>query len=82
MLYGYDADLFSSQSGVNTMGIRDIGSELLGTLTNHRRALNVRPHYNCEFVMLSAPGQEINRPLMFVGHSLGGLVVKQVSRNL
>ena len=45
MLFGYDADIFSHQSGVNTMRIRDIGSDLLGTLTNHRRALHVRLLY-------------------------------------
>lgn len=76
LTYGYDTTLAGSLSNVS---VRDISKQFLKLLKSVRLRKEVcicREYVSGWGV---DPSQEQGRPIIFVGHSLGGLVIKQVS---
>lgn len=85
MLFGYDADI-KSQLATNLVRIKDLAQNLLSSLVIERQQ-----DYVCPFREIVESGvcsgeadltvflQEKTRPLIVVGHSLGGLVIKKAS---
>ena len=76
MTFGYNADATFGQS---TVEVVNHAKSLLASLVDKREEPEV--HCRNEISMgkkrLTHP-QETNRPLIFIAHSLGGIVVKQV----
>jgi hypothetical protein len=80
MLFGYDADV-APEIGTNLIRIRDLARSLLGHLANKRQddqVGRVRPKGRSIVANFIVILQELHRPLIFIGHSLGGLVIKKV----
>ena len=76
--YSYKSDW---RQDVKT-NLRKCGEQLLNVLYQHRSSEKVSPliFARCFYMqlILNTPAQEARRPLIFIGHSLGGLVIKQV----
>ena len=77
-IYGYESTLQSSSS-VQNLG--DIGSSFRDSLRVLTRPQKVRwqPHLSTVLILHQGNDSRRPRPLIFVGHSLGGLVVKEVN---
>lgn len=74
--WGYDSRTHSS-TPVSEEFIWGHGTNLVSDLTLERDATNVRPI--CPLLVLPLiESQSVRRPIIFVGHSLGGLVIKSV----
>lgn len=60
--------------------LRQCGEQLLNVLFQHRRRAKVsRSTIKLSSTVMAKPGeQERQRPLVLIGHSLGGLVVQQI----
>ena len=76
MVYGYNANLISD---VSTGRIRTFADTFLEGLLRMRRTNQVR--LCCHKLGLACRNcrQVTNRPLILLGHSLGGLIIKQVN---
>lgn len=81
MTFGYNA---AAAFGQSTADVLDYAKSLLSSLIDKREELEVRLDTR-QFPKLTVmeeltTGQEKDRPLIFIAHSLGGIVVKQVRR--
>lgn len=78
--FGYNADI---TFGNTTADIRDHARDLLSSLVDKREEDEVSSKYLRVMARLEVDGvkQEIRRPIIFIAHSLGGIVAKQVSQN-
>jgi len=81
MSWGYDANTHSTE-GLSAMYLYDHGQNLVSDLSLHRRRDNVRKL----FITIDSLAQGCwqlsqtdARPIIFVAHSLGGIVLKSVS---
>lgn len=72
-IYGYDAESVNSKSFEN---ITDLGIQFQQSIKEIRPSRQVR--YYAYLIGFSNSLQGSVRPLVLIGHSLGGLVVKQV----
>lgn len=80
MTFGYNA---GAAFGNTTADVNDHAKDLLSSLIDKREEDEVSP------LCLSLPlrrslmdrDQEASRPLIFIAHSLGGIIVKKVSRH-
>lgn len=72
-IYGYDAESVDSRSFES---ITDLGIQFQQSIKEIRPSRNVR--YRAHLVGSSDSFQASVRPLVLIGHSLGGLVVRQV----
>lgn len=74
MTYGYDADVWMTKS------VADLDvpvANLLTYLDTERIGVStLRITTLCSFLL--TPSKDPGRPLFFIGHSLGGIVIKQV----
>lgn len=76
MLYGYNSNAAFDAA---KMGLEDHANTLLDLLNIERKArLGVAITLKGNIDVVMQHGQD-KRPIIFVGHSLGGLVIKQVS---
>jgi hypothetical protein len=78
LTYGYDTKLPGSQS---TASILELSRKLLESVKTIRSQWQVSFCIDRITESLCTYFQKENRPLIFIGHSLGGLVVKQVCVN-
>ena len=78
-VYGYDTKLENSDS---FQTITDLGIQLRISINNIRNDRTVG-HMNAQRNTSADLKQDnsVQRPLVFLGHSLGGLIIKQVSTN-
>jgi hypothetical protein len=80
MTYGYNSNLAEDAT---TGRIRDFAKGLLNDLDNYRTKEVCANAVTLSFFFFSRPAkhiiQERERPIIYICHSLGGLVVKQVS---
>lgn len=76
LTYGYDSTLLANNSNA---GVSEFARSFLEAIENARRSPHVRTPPSMSIETRADRGQEIRRPIVFVGHSLGGIVVKQVS---
>ena len=79
MTFGYNANV---TFGNTTADIRDYAKDLLSCLRDKREDDGVDKDYMRIMDELKAEQsiQEMQRPIIFIAHSLGGIVVKQVRR--
>ena len=75
MTFGYNADVAFGQS---TAEIVDYAKSLLASLVDKREESEVHVLAKNGVKRMLMPFYEIHRPLIFIAHSLGGIVVKQV----
>lgn len=77
LTYGYDSTLLDNDSNA---GISEYSRSFLEAIENARRLRHVlKIHCLNSQRELTLPNQEKRRPIVFVAHSLGGIVVKEVS---
>ena len=77
LTYGYDSQLPESTSNA---GILEFSKGLLYSLSTARQSGNVRVNLiNKLIYILHLLYKEQTRPIFWVGHSLGGLLIKQAS---
>lgn len=82
LTFGYDVNTVVAQPSSATL--TEHADSLLESLSRIRRETNVRAK-SCIYLSSAQPFmrlgyQAIGRPLIFIAHSLGGIVVKEVSR--
>jgi hypothetical protein len=79
MTFGYNSSLADR---ANLAGIRDWADDLLESVGTRRKALEVCrvPSYLSHSMLICA--QEQCRPLIFVCHSLGGIVAREVGTKI
>lgn len=77
LVYGYNSAVTGPNIGVS--GVRDFAHDLLQRITDDRAERKVR-NSACLGIVTDCI-QDNNRPLIFICHSLGGIVVKQVMRH-
>ena len=78
MVFGYDARVVDSRS---IIGMMENANSLLTHLCNHRNSRDLEVCDSFHFHYLSNPKVnfcEKTRPLIFIGHNLGGLIIKKV----
>ena len=87
MVFGYDAKPIFANS---TAGIVEHARDLLRCLVEMREGRDVsvleidgliERQWYCSRDAWLISQKEIKRPLIFIGHSLGGLVIKQVNKD-
>jgi hypothetical protein len=76
LVYGYNSAVMGPNSGVS--GVRDFALDLLQRITDNRVEEKVRR--SAYFGPATDCLQDPTRPIIFICHSLGGIVVKQVSK--
>jgi hypothetical protein len=83
MLFGYDADI-SPQLGANLVRIKGLAENLLSSLVNSRQEDSVSNFLMGASlsILTVSTWQEAKRPLIFIGHSLGGLIIKKVCKRV
>lgn len=80
MTFGYNAD---AAFGNSTADITDHDKELLSSLVDKREEDDVSIRWFWSWVYLGWDTiQELSRPIIFIGHSLGGIVIKRGSPHL
>ena len=85
LVYGYDADVTSFTDGVGRDKIHNHAEHLVADLVANRRVRLVQRRVvagrkPAARLSLRQIRKAVERPIIFVAHSLGGLVVKRVSR--
>jgi hypothetical protein len=75
--YGYDART-QARGPISQHTIHEIAQGLVGDLVRERRASKVSSNCHLGFSTAYFDGQTENRPIIFVAHSLGGIVLKSV----
>ena len=75
MTFGYNADAAFGQS---TAEIVDHAKSLLASLVDKREEPEVQSLEKCRLKKILILWEEIQHPLIFITHSLGEFVVKQV----
>ena len=81
LTFGYDADIVEAINPASSNTLRDHGNSLANDLALRRMKSRTVGENACIFGSSSLAKAEISqnqRPLIFVAHSLGGLVVEQV----
>jgi hypothetical protein len=76
LIYGYDTKLPGSQSEAS---ILELSKKLLESVKTSRSGESVSLVVMRILEAFETDAGQKNRPLIFIGHSLGGLVLKQVS---
>ena len=75
MLYGYNAKVWA-KGGVN--GINEPVDNLINDLNTERAGVSQYTPDQFGYIIHTENAQDRTRPLFFIAHSLGGIVVKQV----
>lgn len=75
--FNYLSGWYAYKKGVKT-SLREIGEKLLNVLQLDRQKQNVRAF--CEHQSSTNENQAARRPIIFIGHSMGGLVIKQARK--
>lgn len=79
MTYGYDAYTHGRKE-LNDESVYNIARNMLARLASERQRTDVS-HDRPVNTWLLIPKKTENRPIIFIAHSLGGLVLKEVSYN-
>jgi len=79
MVFGYVADI--SAGATNTLGVYQHAEGLLLHLKNNRTEPGVGFYLAPRKVTYLTATQQQKRPLVFLGHSLGGVITKQVEQH-
>jgi hypothetical protein len=76
LVYGQDTRLHKSESFQNT---KDLGIQLRNSISNIRSCLYVSQKPKALSLLMKSQESNTLRPLLLLGHSLGGIIIKQVS---
>lgn len=80
LVYGYDADVTSGSVGVTKDKIHNHAERLVADLVANRRVCFQDSSLSLDQRLISLQMRKaLERPLIFVAHSLGGLILKRVS---